>query len=57
MTYGYMRNYEDRVRRASIRQTRAAAMRYGRRNGTEHPGWLTGRRQASDGTSGRRRRA
>ena len=46
MTYGYMRNYEDRVRRAvqhagQARPVRAVAGRHG----AEHPGRLGGRRR------------
>ena len=58
MTYGYMRNYEDRVRRAvntpgRQRQLRAVAGRHG----TQHPGRLRGRRGGLDEQGGGRRRA
>ena len=58
MTYGYMRAYEDRVRRAvntpdRLGRTRALAGRHG----AQHPGRLAGGRRSGHGARRRRRAA
>ena len=58
MTYGYMRNYEDRVRRAVNTPDRDGQLRaVAGRHGAEHPGRLRAWRRQRDGARGRRRRA
>ena len=58
MTYGYMRIYEDRVRRAVQHAGRARPVRaVAGRHGAEHPGRLGGRRRRRHEARGRRRRA
>ena len=57
MTYGYMRNYEDRVRRAVNTPDRARPLRaVAGRHGAEHPGRLRRRASPSGMTARRRRR-
>ena len=57
MTYGYMRNYEDRVRRAVNTPDQLGPVRaLAGRDGAEHPGRLRGRRrQRHEAGRGRRR--
>ena len=58
MTYGYMRNYEDRVRRAVQHARPAGPVRaLAGRHGAEHPGRLRGRRRQRHEAGGGRRRA
>ena len=58
MTYGYMRNYEDRVRRAVNTPDRDGPLRaVAGRHGAEHPGGLGGGRRGGHEAGGRRRRA
>ena len=58
MTYGYMRNYEDRVRRAVQHARQAGPVRaLAGRHGAQHPGRLRSRRRQRHEASGGRRRA
>ena len=58
MTYGYMRNYEDRVRRAVNTPDRERPLRaLAGRHGAQHPGGLGGGRRGRHEAGGGRRRA
>ena len=58
MTYGYMRNYEDRVRRAvQHRRPPRTLCALAGRHGTEHSRRIGGGRRERHGARGRRRRA
>ena len=58
MTYGYMRNYEDRVRRAVNTPDRNGPLRaLAGRHGAQHPGRLRSRRRGGHEARGGRRRA